>query len=968
MEIRNNNILYALFLIALCIFLAGTTNAQDVLWVKQGTSPGFENGNAIVADDSGNVYVTGQIEFTSVFDTYSIPVYGQHDVLVAKYNSQGIIQWIRKAGGPSGDIGNGIGIDSTHNVYVTGEIEETAQFGSGISVTSEGANDIFVAKYDVNGNILWAKGFGSDQGSDKGRAMVVSKEGNCYITGNFTNTTEFDSHTLNTNGGNDIFITKINTDGDVLWAKKAGGSSQDRGYGIALDAFENVYVTGTFTQSATLKNTTITNPGNNSTFLAKYDSTGHFEWVKAAGACCDTTKSNVVALDDLGNIYIAGSFNDATKFGSNNFTSMGLSDIFIVKYDSTGQVVWAKQAGSTDEDIAYSLAVNSYTNTIYVTGLIAGTGQFDNITVPIAGYKDIYIAAYNTDGDAMWVTTHGGHLRDVGSAIAVNRSGFIYNTGLFNDVAAFGPFTLNGYLNEPWADFYVDKIAPPVAQMPGTYASSLSVTPVNCSDLSFSFTPGGGDRRLIIARQGSPVNAFPVNGQYYNADNVFGNGSNLGNGNFVVYDGSGNEVTVTGLTPGTQYYFTAVEYNGYGYTSNYNTNGPPMISAQTATYSINVSGLQSSICVDDTLTLLASGAVSYSWSPSSGLSSSSGAMIYASPAATTTYTVSGLNYNGCNAESQFTIQVNPLPVITFITSPVCVNNPPVSLGASPAGGIYSGTGISGNQFDPVISGPGNFALLYTYTSSTGCTSDATSYMLVNPLPNVSMSPLPAVCENSPSFTLNNGSPAGGYYTGNGVTGVIFNPSVGSGSYPITYSYIDNNGCSSSAIANAVVHLKPAVTIGNDTVLCAEDAIVLSAGGGFSSYLWSNGSSLSSLVVDSGGTGLGTRNVFVEVSNTYGCINRDSVNITFDLCAGIESHNQQHFPVEGVYPNPFQKDFMLAASEKVSIRIYDLCGRVIDRKDNITGSILVGSEFSSGTYYIEVITDHSKKVFPVIKAN
>src|SRR4051812_21287933 len=141
---------------------------QSVLWAKKGSSPGFENGNAVVADDSGNVYVTGQLEFTSVFDGYSLPSYGQHDIVVAKYNASGNLKWIHSAGGLEGDIGLGIGIDSKHNVYVTGEMELTVFFGNGINLTSTGNNDVFVAKYDVNGNILWAKSFGNSASSDKG--------------------------------------------------------------------------------------------------------------------------------------------------------------------------------------------------------------------------------------------------------------------------------------------------------------------------------------------------------------------------------------------------------------------------------------------------------------------------------------------------------------------------------------------------------------------------------------------------------------------------------------------------------------------------------------------------------------------------------------------------------------------------------------------------------------------------------
>ena len=121
-------------------------HGQSVQWVKKGISEGFENGNAIAADDSGNVYVTGQIEFTSVFENVILKSYGQHDIFVAKYSTDGVLKWIRQAGGKGGDIGNGIGIDAQHNVYITGEFEDTCKFGS-ITKICSGGNDGFVAKY-----------------------------------------------------------------------------------------------------------------------------------------------------------------------------------------------------------------------------------------------------------------------------------------------------------------------------------------------------------------------------------------------------------------------------------------------------------------------------------------------------------------------------------------------------------------------------------------------------------------------------------------------------------------------------------------------------------------------------------------------------------------------------------------------------------------------------------------------------
>ena len=124
----------ALFTFLAAIFL-NIANAQTFRWAEQGGSQGFEYGNAISADDSGNVYFTGQIEYTAKFDSISLVSNGKHDILLGKYSTDGVLRWVKHAGGTGGDVGWGIGIDTFGNIYHTGEYENTAGFQSGDSLT-----------------------------------------------------------------------------------------------------------------------------------------------------------------------------------------------------------------------------------------------------------------------------------------------------------------------------------------------------------------------------------------------------------------------------------------------------------------------------------------------------------------------------------------------------------------------------------------------------------------------------------------------------------------------------------------------------------------------------------------------------------------------------------------------------------------------------------------------------------------
>ncbi|MBK7852826.1 MAG: hypothetical protein IPJ66_17275 [Bacteroidetes bacterium] len=212
--------------------------------------------------------------------------------------------------------------------------------------------------------------------------------------------------------------------------------------------------------------------------------------------------------------------------------------------------------------------------------------------------------------------------------------------------------------------------------------------------------------------------------------------------------------------------------------------------------------------------------------------------------------------------------------------------------------------------------------MYTYTDGNGCSNSAASTIDVNPTPVVSLSLSSSLCENSSPLLLIGGSPLGGVYSGNGVLSGSFYPALtGSGSFPITYSYTDNNGCSDSSTASIIVLPPPTVSIGNDTSICDDNSITLNAGTGFSSYTWSDGSTLSSLTIDSSGTGTGTTEVFVIVENSSGCFNSDTIQITFSVCTGFDDETKN--PDLHIYPNPFSTTFHLCLDQQADVLFYDI---------------------------------------------
>jgi hypothetical protein len=249
--------------------------------------------------------------------------------------------------------------------------------------------------------VLWAKDAGSSVGADCGRSIATDALGNVYVTGYFDSPyITFGSVVLNNPNvsGNypDIFVVKYNAAGNVLWAKREGGMGADYGNSITTDATGNVYVTGYYSSSSiTFGSTTLTNADSTGNypdiFIVKYDAAGNVIWATSAeGTGYDFSYGSTI--DATGNLYVTGYFSSPTfNFGTTALTNAGSFDIFIVKYDTSGNVLWAKAAGSSYGERAYSASADISGN-VYITGIHNSSITFGATTLANAGNGDMFIA------------------------------------------------------------------------------------------------------------------------------------------------------------------------------------------------------------------------------------------------------------------------------------------------------------------------------------------------------------------------------------------------------------------------------------------------------------------------------------------------------------------------------------------------------------------------------------------------
>ena len=449
---------FLLFILALCSLALFAQN-EDWLWAKQAGGISGDKGYSIAVDAYGNSYITGYFRESATFGTTTLTSssdYGS-DIFVAKMDINGNWLWAKQAGGTDYHGGYGIAVDANGNSYVTGYFSGSATFGT-TTLTSSGYDDIFVAKLDSSANWLWAKQAGGTS-SDIGYGIAVDAYGNSYVTGYFKSSScSFGTITLTSSGYEDIFVAKLDINGNWLWAKQAGGTSEDGGTSIAVDANGNSYVTGSFKESANFGTTTLTSSGSWDIFVAKIDHNGNWLWAKQAGGT-DNDGGISIAVDDNGNSYVTGGFyGSSCSFSTITLinSSIEYSDIFVAKIDYNGNWLWAKQAGGTGYDAGYGIAVDTNGNS-YVTGEFDGSATFGTTTFTSSGGSDIFVAKLDSNGNWLWAKQAGGTDDDYGKGIAVDNNGNSYVTGYFWSSATFGTTTLTSS-SDYGSDIFVTKL------------------------------------------------------------------------------------------------------------------------------------------------------------------------------------------------------------------------------------------------------------------------------------------------------------------------------------------------------------------------------------------------------------------------------------------------------------------------------------------------------------------------------
>lgn len=369
-----------------------------------------------------------------------------------------------------------ITVDNSGNVYTTGWFEVNADFdpsASTYNLNSSASRTAYISKHDTNGNIIWAVKIG-DSGYNQGNSVFIDSNSNIYITGYYQDTADFNPSAtevfnMTSTGVYDVFVLKLDNNGNFIWAKSFGGTSVDMGLDIVAGSNE-VYVSGRYQGTIDLdpgaNTSNVTSNGSLDAFLLKLDENGDFLWGNSFGGTSNE-RAESIGLDSLGNVIALFFYNGTVDFDPSasvsNLTSAGGSDAAIVKFDANGNFIWAKGMGGTSTEEPSKLVIDSNDN-IITTGYFSGIADFDpsgaiaNLTA--TGSFNVFVSKLDEDGNYIWAKAIKSDVNCDAKGIAIDSNNNILVNGLFSGITDFNPDSviINNVTSNGGNDVFVTKL------------------------------------------------------------------------------------------------------------------------------------------------------------------------------------------------------------------------------------------------------------------------------------------------------------------------------------------------------------------------------------------------------------------------------------------------------------------------------------------------------------------------------
>ncbi len=725
----------------------------------------------------------------------------------------------------------------------------------------------------------WAAQFGGND-YETGEDIATDAAGNVYLVGIFNGAGDFDpgvdTALLSSAGAQDVYVAKLDSMKNLIWAVRAGGAQQDFAYAISVHN-DDVYVSGRFRDSVDFDPgpniSMLVAAGGTDIFILKLDTSGTFGWVKQVGGSGDDVAEDMTADHD-GNILVCGQFQDTADFdpgaGTYSIISAGSADAYVLKLDSAGNLIWAKTYGNTPGQFANSIAVNTV-NDVFVTGSFYGTTDFDpdtaaSFNMSTTGFNsNVYVLKWSGAGNFIWAVNMG------------NSSGG--DTGYSIDT-------------DPAGD----------AVVTGSYFGTVDFDPGNGT---YNLTSTGSNGDVFIIKLNGVTSALAF------AKSIGGSG--LDQAYDLDVDGAGN-IFVTGF---------------FSLTCDFDPD--------TGAYNLTASGPGDIFIAEFDNTGI------FDWVAAIGGSDNDfgrgvqavGANLYA----TGVFAFTADFDPGPNAYniSSFSTSSDPYLLKLGLCHPSSSSQ---ILDLCPGDSILAGGSYQtqpGTYYD-------------VYPSASGCDSIVTANVQYTFIADIGSDA--GICPGQP-FVLDAGILNASYLWSTGDTTQTITVTA-PGTYWVSILYL--NCMQHDTIVLSPLNA-PQVTLGNDTLICLNQSVTYDAGPGFTSYFWSNGSTLQTLTIN-GSSGSGFYLVAVTVTDIAGCFGSDTANVTVSECAGIAEEDAPVFVSIG--PVPADEYVAIASATPIDgWKLADITGHYISEKETKGNSgIIPLDHIAPGIYLLQIRTGHS----------
>ena len=435
--------LFFLLFCSIAFSLFSLAQTPEYSWAKMMGNPSMASLNSIVcALPDGNVIMGTDFEESANFGSGSITSNGATDIAIVKYDSDGEFLNLLHIGGTSDNQIRHIKNNEFGQIYVCGIFYGTIEIGT-YSFTSVGSQDIFLTKVDTNGDILWATTIGGIK-TDECAALSISNNGNIILGGDFYGEITIGDSTLINENGQNIWVASFSDEGEYNKCISIGGTSSDYLSSISCNSFDEIIIAAAWFGNFTFGDTTITTPYQTGLSYGTMNSELTPQWMKTIDG---TNLAYPISLNigEDNNILLSGNFNDTLTFGDSTYTIEAFNqDSYIAKLDSDGNAIWSRHIGSISSDGLITSTTDGY-------GSIIAAGEYqeemnfgDGFTLEYTlccGIPEIYFVKYHSSGEVMWAKRLTGTYPRI-SSISMPNPHELYTTGCLNQEMFFDEITL----------------------------------------------------------------------------------------------------------------------------------------------------------------------------------------------------------------------------------------------------------------------------------------------------------------------------------------------------------------------------------------------------------------------------------------------------------------------------------------------------------------------------------------------